>query len=380
MLIPPRNTEHETYSSADRLAGLEILRFLCAASVLLWHYQVFWFFRSKAVHFERTAQPFYSVLWPFYEHGFEAVLYFWSISGFIFFFRYDRFIPTKIGAYKFFVLRFSRLYPLHLATLFTVAILQFAYLRRNGNYFTYVDNTFKNFILNLFMVANLDFPNSSSFNGPIWSVSVEIIAYISFYLVCSQTKLAQMTAVIASIFFAFLYATNERYNPILACLTFFYMGGGLSVIYRFARRLKATNLTFCLSGLAYIIYLFLGDRMQIDELIRNLILIPFPILCAVCLPFSQNALVQKISKLGNLTYSTYLLHFPATLAIVLIVPLEIASIRTTSVFFFAFYGILLLVSWLCYQRFEMPVQGMLRRFMISSDKGSSFSRENEATP
>ena len=42
----------------DRLIGLELIRFISAFSILLWHYQHFAFIGDKAINFSRNEQPF----------------------------------------------------------------------------------------------------------------------------------------------------------------------------------------------------------------------------------------------------------------------------------------------------------------------------------
>lgn len=114
-------------SQNNKLIGLEVIRFLAAFAVLLWHYQHFSFIADKANDFERQLQPFYNQFRIFYDYGYLGVQVFWSISGFIFFYKYsDSVANKKIAARRFIVLRFSRLYPLHIATLALVAILQIA--------------------------------------------------------------------------------------------------------------------------------------------------------------------------------------------------------------------------------------------------------------
>jgi len=78
-------------------------------------------------------QPFYWLLWPLYDYRRYGVQVFWAISGYIFFWKYkDQIARGSIEAGEFFVLRLSRLYPLHFVTLITVAALQFAFFRVNG--------------------------------------------------------------------------------------------------------------------------------------------------------------------------------------------------------------------------------------------------------
>ena len=74
-------------SAAPKLLGIEIARVTCALAVLLWHYSHF-FQTAGAPPFVRAAQPLHWLFAPFYDHGLMGVYVFWSISGFIFFWKY----------------------------------------------------------------------------------------------------------------------------------------------------------------------------------------------------------------------------------------------------------------------------------------------------
>ena len=58
----------------DKLLGVELLRFVCALAVLIFHYQHLAFVGlHPAASFVAARQPFYSVLRPFYQFGFYGV-------------------------------------------------------------------------------------------------------------------------------------------------------------------------------------------------------------------------------------------------------------------------------------------------------------------
>jgi peptidoglycan/LPS O-acetylase OafA/YrhL len=75
----------KTSNEKNKLLGLEVIRFISAMAVLLWHYQNFSYIGDHSENFIREAQPFYSPLKLFYEYGQFGVQVFWCISGFIFF-------------------------------------------------------------------------------------------------------------------------------------------------------------------------------------------------------------------------------------------------------------------------------------------------------
>ena len=87
-----------------------------------------------------------------------------------------------------FVLRFSRLYPLHIATLLFVAALQPLYFNLTGYFFGYQNNDLTNLVLQLLMASNATVQNALSFNRPIWSISVEVLVYFFFFMILLVTR------------------------------------------------------------------------------------------------------------------------------------------------------------------------------------------------
>jgi peptidoglycan/LPS O-acetylase OafA/YrhL len=112
----------------NKLLGLEVLRFLTAFAILVFHYRHFFFVADKPIGLVTERLPLYGLLRPFHDSGAFGVWVFWCISGFIFFWKYREPVATRaVGGWQFFTLRFSRLYPLHLVTLLVVALLQSVY-------------------------------------------------------------------------------------------------------------------------------------------------------------------------------------------------------------------------------------------------------------
>jgi peptidoglycan/LPS O-acetylase OafA/YrhL len=109
---------------------------------MFWHYQVF-FVNGVVTDSDLPAVPvekfpFYLIFSFFYNNGHFAVQIFWMISGFIFLWKYSKPINEgMVSAYQFFVLRFSRLYPLHFVTLIVVALLQLAYIEIHDTSFVF---------------------------------------------------------------------------------------------------------------------------------------------------------------------------------------------------------------------------------------------------
>src|SRR3989344_1891704 len=139
---------------AATLLGLELMRFVCALSVLLWHYQHFYVVgpvTADLVH-DHAVQPLAAWLAPFYGHGWLGVQAFWALSGFIFFWKYGQAVADgKVAAGRFAWLRFSRLYPLHLVTLLAMLPLIAWYRAQTGQDYVYTHNDAEHFVLQLFL-------------------------------------------------------------------------------------------------------------------------------------------------------------------------------------------------------------------------------------
>ena len=145
------NRHHKT---AERFYSLDALRGIAALSVVFWHWPHF-FIGTNHGTYDPTRLPLHEWTSLLYTKGYLAVDLFFSLSGFIFYWLYSRRVAEReISAGKFGLLRFSRLYPLHFATLLFVAIGQALLMQARGNYFVYPGNDIYHFVLNLFLASS----------------------------------------------------------------------------------------------------------------------------------------------------------------------------------------------------------------------------------
>jgi len=348
----------------NKLLGLEALRFLAALAVLLWHYVHFAYVADQPVDLVREHLPLYNLLRPFYEAGKYGVWVFWCISGFIFFWKYrDAISDRSMRGWTFLVYRLSRLYPLHFVTLLIVALLQAIYFRQRGYFFVYQANDLPHFLLQIFMASDWVAQDSNSFNGPIWSISVEVLVYIVFFLMLRfVTRSPWLNLVVIAV------CLNVN-SQVAACLAFFY-AGGLAAIAR--QSLTSMRLTVAIERAAWCvvivvpasIWLF-GLQSRMLDWILLLSYTPVLLFCLTCkiaLPASAAKLVEAA---GNMTYSSYLLHFPIQLLIALGFAMSGNPIPYYDGWFFAaFVTVTLLASYLTYRYFEAPAQALLRNTLL----------------
>ena len=346
------------------LHGIEILRFLCAVSILIFHYRHLVFrgvldpATAAAIH---PHLPFYSPLQLIYTHGASAVEVFWAISGFIFYWRYADWIQAgDIGLWKFAVNRFSRLYPLHLVTLIAVAVLQFFYLRSHGSYFIYGDNSPRAFLEHLFFASNWLANEPYSFNGPVWSVSVEVLVYMGFFFIALRAGGRPIPALVACVgAFAVPFVLRTPLSDFVwECLSFFFAGGLAYWLWRkgWAVRAFMTTAAILVSAAARHVHLgTLGLLLSAMGLV----------LAFACI--GKAAVVRRLSFLGDLTYSSYLVHFPIQLILVQIVDMAGwgRTIFLSPLTFVLYLLFIAMVSLVLYRGFERPAQNWLRRILLA---------------
>jgi peptidoglycan/LPS O-acetylase OafA/YrhL len=353
-----------TSPATSKLLGLEGLRFLATFSVLIWHYQHFAYVGDKPVDLIRSELPFYGLLLPFYEVGEYGVWIFWCISGFIFFWKYREAISDRsVNGWSFFVFRLSRLYPLHFVTLLAVALLQPIYSALHGYFFVYQNNDIPHFLAQLLMASDWGPARSESFNGPIWSVSVEVLVYAFFFLTlrfATKSPLFNVLVVIACI--------NVPLQ-VTSCLAFFYAGGLAAIarqgIAQAQLRRAAEIATWCAAA---IIPIALGMISLHVKIIVWICLLSYTPILLFCLS-GDMPLPPPIQRLletaGNMTYSCYLLHFPIQLLIATAFSLLRLPVPFhDQLFCVAFVFGTLVASRLVYRYFEAPAQRLIRSRLL----------------
>lgn len=360
----------------SKLLGLEVLRFISAIAVLFWHYQHFSFVADKAVDFVTEQQPLYHAFALFYRYGFYGVQIFWSISGFIFFWKYRSAIGEgRIGARRFFVLRFSRLYPLHAATMLLVGALQMVYLAQRGYYFVYQHNDLKHLVLNLFMASHWGLQDGYSFNAPIWSISVEVVVYLLFFLMLRFAgRSAWMNLLV--LLLCGLAKWAGLTSPIIDAAAYFYAGGLAALAFR---ALECSPLQARGRYIAWAVLLLAPlaahqvahvAHYPKEQLIPLFLLAYLPVVLFLgARDFRAPVLLQRlIEAAGNMTYSSYLIHFPIQLSLAIWCNWQGRPIPYHSVKFFALFLLLTLVAaYYLYRWFEWPAQNLMRRTMSRPD-------------
>lgn len=320
-------------AEGGKLVALELLRVLSSASVLLVHYSHFKFLKASRA-FDRTKQPLYDVLRPVYTDGGDGIYVFWAISGFIFFKTYKDSIASGATSFRdFCVRRFSRLYPLHFATLVLVAVLQLAYTRLRSEPFVFTNNNLTQFVLNLVMLNGWG-PAPWAFNAHFWSVSVELVVYAMFYGVTRMFGTAHANKgacafLAASVALRAAQVPLENYMRVLDCACMFYAGGALCMIFA----------------------LMDGHTQKV-----------------ACLNLQKTARAAVwVQKCADITYATYMMQFPIQIVLALCFPLETAA-ESDRLLFCLYVGVVPVCAHFVYTYYEMPAQTYLRAKLAAAPK------------
>jgi peptidoglycan/LPS O-acetylase OafA/YrhL len=348
---------------ADRLYALDVLRGFAALSIVLCHWQYFFYIGKAPQDFDGEHQPLFQFLSLLYTRGSLAVELFFCISGFVFFWLFARKIADdSLPPMRFFIDRFSRLYPLHVLSFILTAGLQFLYARNYSAYFVYQTNDLYHAFLNILLIPAWGFETDWSFNAPIWSVSVEVLLYGIFFLVCRCGR-SSLILIPLLIGLGLGVALHPHYFKLGNGIFTFFCGG---VAYIALARLidifgEKKSLVISAAG-AVVAWVYVWINPTLDILIIKGIIFPLSVAALAAIGLVYHGFLKPFAAVGDLSYSAYLLHFPLQIAFVLAVD----NMGYEKTLFYSpwmlglFMSVLIPLSLSSYYLFETPIQQMLR--------------------
>ena len=373
-----------------RLTSLDLIRGVAALFVVVYHFQHLAAFGQDPHSWAVTLAtlPFYSVLKPIYTLGWMSVDLFFVISGFVFAWIYQKAISEKgISLYEFMVLRLTRLYPLHILTLLTVIVLQGLYLQRIGMFFLMPYNDVYHFVLNVGFLQGWGLERGASFNGPSWSISVEMVLYLLFFATCRLIPAWPRSTALVLVCFGLLL---QIVLPLIGRgVTGYFLG--VLAYHAFARCIdradaastaRWSSKALCAIWVAVLI-LYYTDA--VDRLCVGLGVPQHAFLAGklgtrlvICALFPATVFVFALSEvslglrwragalLGDLSYSSYMIHFPLQLIFANLVAYEYltaADIRSATSLG-CFFVLLIPLSWVAHRYVEMPMQRAGRKLIL----------------
>lgn len=357
--------------------------------VVFWHWRHFYYVGTQERQLTSDQLPWFDAFFLFYTKGDLAVELFFTISGFVFCWLYASTIESKrISAGDFALLRFSRLYPLHFATLIFVAIGQHWFRTNFGSYFVYRLNDARHFLLNLAFASSWGLQYGFSFNGPVWSVSVEILLYAAFFFCCRFLPVRLWFFLLLSLI-GFLISI---YNELIGFgVAHFFAGACVYFVYHHlgarAGPGRASHRIWAVTAAAWLITILgvhsnqyhygiwaepPGGMPSVARFLEGagtywpVALFSLTILAVVLLEHPFERIWRRLSFLGDISYSSYLLHFPLQM-VVMGVALKLRLpqwILGSPALLVIFIVVLIFLSLASYHFFELPAQRFLRRKVV----------------
>lgn len=349
------------FSLPRHFQWIDATRGVAAIVVVIFHYHHFYLRNADdRPNIPPTTDFPYARLFDYvFLYGHNAVQLFWVISGFVFAHVYMQ-RATTIRAFA--AARISRLYPLHLATLLIVAGLQAYSLGVLGYWQIYANNDLHHFMLQLALASNsVTQSRGLSFNGPIWSVSLEFPVYLIFLCLLPLLRKTGLLLAVAAIPVFYIAGQTLRL-PLLApaifnCAAYFFLGCALWFILR--RNLERPAL-LALTGLAALPLALVLPTFDL----KRLVICGGLVLMIGALDVIHPHVLRLLRWLGDMSYCIYLIHVPLQI-LVLIIADQIApgdrsfaqSYVTLPLFLITTLGLAHVV----HHRFELPLTRALRR-------------------
>lgn len=343
-----------------------------------WHY----------VHFDlaylsnhHDAFPFYRSFHWFYDYGYNLVDFFFVLSGFVFMHTYaQKIVNGQISFKEYAINRLSRLYPLHILTLFIVAG-QVIWMQSRGHSFIYQNNDFFHFVLSALMIQSGWFGTMQVFNGPSWSIATELIVYILFFVTISKLKsrfrynIAFLSFIYIGI--AMLYRDKEFLilnSFTLRALLGFFVGTIACQFAPFIKSSSRASTTFQSTFLGgAIVLIVLSHKFGFREFFgRFEIVFPMIVYPSIILFVIKNKLANYILSLspfqilGNCSFSIYLWHYPVQ-TVLHSIYLKNGISAENPVAWFIFVPCVFAVAIPSYYFFEKPIQNKIREKFLSRD-------------
>ena len=336
---------------SDAMLHFDLLRFIAALAIVFHHSHGFFYNAAdRKILNDQT-------------HGLGLFVdLFFLISGYVISYTYYQRVNNFSKACKFFQRRIGRLVPLHWAML-AISTIIVAIASLFGPMATPPDLS-TSCIIKTTLLLQAIYPCSGSPPNPVsWSISTEMLLYTLFPMfiaIANKYKNIFLSISILSAIYTIVYAYNlsphdwtDSYAPLRALPSFMF---GMSL---FIIRDKLPTF-FAVSKLMWISLILLMFSMIIGLSSGILLIIIYIIgLSGVMADkIKSPQLVHKLSGLGQLTYSIYMIHYIVIIVLINAISDKILKLNGFYMFISIFlsYGIILILSYISYFYFENPLR------------------------
>lgn len=355
---------------------LTSLRFFAAAVVVAYHYE--------PERFTRVPEFLRSWL----ETGYEAVTFFFMLSGFVLAYVYhsDGPGPAIANLRTFFIARFGRLFPAYYVSL----LLALPFFVAPGFFQegeTVSPNLATDALLVLTAIQTWWPPAALAWNPPAWSVSVEWFMYGTFPFILWATRKVPAGRLLVGTFVLVVVVALFRVNVLkplveedartwyhfseffpLFHLPQFIFGMALGRVHLEGPRLSpAVGAWLFAAGVIGLMILFVDLHSLPTRMRSNALLVTFFAMVIVGAAQPGHLAYRVLSAppliyLGDISYSIYAVHQPLEFWWEWTGPLTFDVRMPASVDFIIFFFVVLIAAGLCYRYVETPLRVRIRRW------------------
>jgi peptidoglycan/LPS O-acetylase OafA/YrhL len=263
------------------------------------------------------------------QSGYEAVTFFFVLSGFILTYVYSSTRENEslnVSTRQFHMARLARIGPAYYLAL-VLLLPPFVYGFAVAGIMS--AETFAVAVLAVPTLVQAWLPPVSfSWNGPAWSLSVEIFFYMLFPLLLCKTRtlsrreflmVAALAVAVSTMARSFIPGHTQNWQYFLHYFPLFHLpsflfGMALGRIYLFARPLSGAMNRLCFAAAAIVLCLLLGYRVALPSwLLTDAVLVPLYGLVILTGARLEGRLHSALAHpllvlLGHASYSIYILH------------------------------------------------------------------------
>lgn len=342
----------------SRLPLLSLLRWVSSVFVLFWHYQIFLIYKSMNIYeFRRADLPFFKSYQFLFNNSFNSVGVFWALSGILISSSYT---SSNKSRGKFIRSRIIKLYPLAVLSLGLTTMLQLISMFLNDDFLIYKNNSIKNFFLNLLLINFGD-----SYNGPIYSLTLEIPIYLTFLLIFLEKRnknelIRNSVIILLSFGLAFSILDYKNVNTlfilVFLCGFHFYSGVFFQIIGNF----YPIKYLF----LICIAILTIGFLQEIQTL-QSIGLVGLILSLDIIFKIKNLFLKNFLELLGNVTYASFLFHIPIQITIILtFTSLSISNnIYSSKWFLLLYFMIVQFIILILYRFVQQPITKLFKHII-----------------
>jgi len=248
------------------------------------------------------------------------------ISGYVISLVYQNRITKNVVSFKdFFLLRFARIYPLHLFMIIAIIVyLLMKQLLHLPQEFSITENI-DTLLTNLLLLHSVGIHESLNWNFPSWSISGEFYTYLLYYIGLKTfdiKKSSYMPLLVSILLYSFLffYIATESFAHhsydlgMLRCIAGFYLG---IFIFRLKNKLNYAlkkKTIYIMEYFCVFVILLLISTYRPNQVIHSVLIIVTFGLLVFCFTESQNGrignylLFDFLQQVGKKSYSIYMVH------------------------------------------------------------------------